>query len=57
MKEFMMIFIGADYEEIGLSPEQLQGRMVCLGQQDGRARGTQRRKCPIISIKKSCWCG
>ena len=27
MKEFMMIFIGADYEEIGLSPEQLQGRM------------------------------
>ena len=27
MKEFMMIFIGADYEELGLSPEQLQGRM------------------------------
>lgn len=27
MKEFMMIFIGADYEEIGLSPEQLQDRM------------------------------
>lgn len=27
MKEFMMIFIGADYEEIGLSPEQLQERM------------------------------
>lgn len=27
MKDFMMIFIGADYEEIGLSPEQLQGRM------------------------------
>lgn len=27
MKEFMMIFIGADYEEIGLSPEQLQARM------------------------------
>lgn len=26
MKEFMMIFIGADYEEIGLSPEQLQER-------------------------------
>lgn len=26
MKEFMMIFIGANYEEIGLSPEQLQGR-------------------------------
>ncbi len=27
MKEFMMIFIGADYEELGLSPEQLQDRM------------------------------
>lgn len=27
MKDFMMIFIGADYEEIGLSPEQLQERM------------------------------
>ena len=27
MKEFMMIFIGADYQELGLSPEQLQGRM------------------------------
>ena len=27
MKEFMMIFIGANYEEIGLSPEQLQNRM------------------------------
>jgi len=27
MKDFMMIFIGADYEEIGLSPEQLQDRM------------------------------
>jgi hypothetical protein len=27
MKEFMMIFIGANYEEIGLSPEQLQERM------------------------------
>ena len=26
MKEFMMIFIGADYEEIGLSPEQMQDR-------------------------------
>jgi hypothetical protein len=24
MKEFMMIFIGADYAELGLSPEQLQ---------------------------------
>ncbi|MFK5973079.1 MAG: YciI family protein [Flavobacteriaceae bacterium] len=27
MKDFMMIFIGADYQELGLSPEQLQGRM------------------------------
>ncbi|NMM48504.1 YciI family protein [Marinigracilibium pacificum] len=27
MKEYMMIFIGADYEELGLSPEQLQERM------------------------------
>ena len=27
MKEFMMIFIGASYEELGLSPEQLQERM------------------------------
>ncbi len=27
MKDFMMIFIGANYEEIGLSPEQLQERM------------------------------
>ena len=27
MKEFMMIFIGANYEELGLSPEQLQERM------------------------------
>ena len=27
MKEFMMIFIGADYQELGLSPEELQGRM------------------------------
>ena len=27
MKEFMMIFIGADYQELGLSPEQLQVRM------------------------------
>ncbi|MEK6154048.1 YciI family protein [Flavobacteriaceae bacterium 3-367] len=27
MKDFMMIFIGADYEELGLSPEELQGRM------------------------------
>lgn len=27
MKDFMMIFIGADYEELGLSPEQLQTQM------------------------------
>lgn len=27
MKEFMMIFIGANYEELGLSPEELQTRM------------------------------
>lgn len=27
MKEFMMIFVGADYAALGLSPEQLQERM------------------------------
>lgn len=27
MKDFMMIFIGADYQELGLSPDELQGRM------------------------------
>jgi len=27
MKDFMMIFIGADYQELGLSPEELQQRM------------------------------
>jgi hypothetical protein len=27
MKEFMMIFIGADYGDAGLSPEQMQQRM------------------------------
>ena len=27
MKEFMMIFVGADYVDLGLSPEELQGRM------------------------------
>ena len=27
MKDFMMIFLGASYEELGLSPEQLQERM------------------------------
>lgn len=27
MKEFMMIFVGADYAALGLSPEELQGRM------------------------------
>ena len=27
MKDFMMIFIGADYAELGLSPEEMQERM------------------------------
>ncbi len=27
MKDFMMIFLGADYGELGLSPEELQSRM------------------------------
>lgn len=27
MKDFMLIFIGANYEELGLSPEQLQTQM------------------------------
>lgn len=27
MKDFMLIFIGADYNELGLSPEQMQERM------------------------------
>jgi hypothetical protein len=27
MKEFMMIFLGADYTELGLSPEEMQNRM------------------------------
>jgi hypothetical protein len=27
MKEFMMIFLGADYGTVGLSPEQMQERM------------------------------
>lgn len=27
MKEFMLIFIGEDYETLGLSPEQMQERM------------------------------
>ncbi|PCJ92671.1 MAG: hypothetical protein COA50_15320 [Flavobacteriaceae bacterium] len=27
MKDFMMIFIGADYQELGLSPEEMQTRM------------------------------
>ena len=27
MKDFMMIFIGANYEDLGLSAEELQGRM------------------------------
>lgn len=27
MKDFMMIFIGEDYSDLGLSPEEIQGRM------------------------------
>ena len=27
MKDFMMFFIGADYADLGLSPEELQSRM------------------------------
>lgn len=27
MKEFMLIFLGKDYESLGLSPEQMQARM------------------------------
>ena len=27
MKDFMLIFIGPDYGQIGLSPEEMQGRM------------------------------
>jgi len=27
MKDFMMIFIGADYADLGLSPEEMQGQM------------------------------
>lgn len=27
MKEFMLIFLGPSYDELGLSPEELQGRM------------------------------
>jgi len=27
MKDFMMIFVGADYTDLGLSPDQLQERM------------------------------
>ncbi len=27
MKDFMIIFLGADYAEMGLSPEQIQERM------------------------------
>ena len=28
MKEFMMIFIGADYTDLGVSPEEMQNRMT-----------------------------
>ena len=27
MKEFMLIFLGADYSELGLSPDEMQNRM------------------------------
>ncbi len=27
MKDFMLIFIGEDYSDLGLSPEEIQGRM------------------------------
>lgn len=27
MKDFMMLFLSADYQELGLSPEEMQGRM------------------------------
>lgn len=27
MKDFMLIFLGPDYGEMGMSPEQIQGRM------------------------------
>ena len=27
MKDFIMLFLGADYQELGLSPEELQDRM------------------------------
>lgn len=28
MKDYMLIFLGADYSEMNLSPEQIQGRMT-----------------------------
>lgn len=31
MKDFMMIFIGEDYGELGLSPEEIQNRMSKWG--------------------------
>ncbi len=40
MKDFMMIFIGANYEELSLSPEQLQGQMgkwMAWGDKMGKA--------------------
>ena len=30
MKDFMMIFIGADYGDIGLSPEEMQVRVLVV---------------------------
>lgn len=38
MKEFMMIFIGVDYQDLGLSPEQLQERMGNWGTWGGKMK-------------------
>lgn len=38
MKEFMMIFIGADYTDLGLSPEELQNRMGKWFAWDGKMK-------------------
>lgn len=40
MKDFMMIFLGTSYEELGLTPEQLQERMgqwFAWGEKMGKA--------------------
>lgn len=41
MKDFMLIFIGKSYGEMGLSPEEMQGRFEKWGawQQDMDAKG------------------